>query len=122
MQSFMNTSFKPMFLDKLKFANDSLREEADKICQGDISCLFDVASTRDLEVGQNTKQLNTQLVNDSKIMSKYVHGEKRSLSSLFNTPVSFFVLFVCLFVFLFLSFFSFFLPVFFFLFVCFLCG
>ncbi|XP_031551867.1 mucin-like protein isoform X2 [Actinia tenebrosa] len=67
--TFLNKTFRPMFIEELKFYNDSLKVEAEAKCQGDVNCLFDAASTEDVEIGLNTKQLRSQLVYDSKKMS-----------------------------------------------------
>ncbi|XP_031551134.1 mucin-like protein [Actinia tenebrosa] len=63
--TFSNTSFVPMFIDELKFYNESLEKQARAACQGDINCLFDSASTKDLSVGVSTKVIGSQLINES---------------------------------------------------------
>lgn len=70
--TFINASFQPIFIEDYmsSFGNDSLRQAAEKLCNGDVSCLFDIASTKDLALGDSAKQINSQLVNDSRKMSK----------------------------------------------------
>lgn len=68
--TFVNPSFKPMFIEDINWGNDSLRLQAEAACKGDISCLFDAASTGDLSIGLSTQQIGSQLVNDSNRMSK----------------------------------------------------
>ncbi|XP_031552818.1 mucin-like protein [Actinia tenebrosa] len=69
--TFLNKKFLPMFVEDLKFYNDSLKKEAVAKCNVDTSCLFDAASIGDVEIGLSTKQLGSQLVKDSKKMSKF---------------------------------------------------
>lgn len=71
--SFINDSFVPMFVDDITFVNNSLKQQAAERCQGDQRCVFDVAVTRNLDVGENTRQINSQLVNETKILSKYTN-------------------------------------------------
>ena len=60
--TFQNESFEPIFLDEnITFASDALRQQAEAICQGDVNCLFDIASTGDTAVGESTKQTAVQL-------------------------------------------------------------
>ncbi|XP_031570637.1 uncharacterized protein LOC116304951 isoform X2 [Actinia tenebrosa] len=66
--TFSNTSFVPMFIDELKFYNESLKKKAEAACQGDINCLFDSASTKDVSVGLSTKIVGSQMVNESNIL------------------------------------------------------
>ncbi|KAK3731213.1 hypothetical protein QZH41_017746, partial [Actinostola sp. cb2023] len=92
--SFINASFQPMFVEEITFVNDSLREKAESLCNGDVSCMFDVASTRDLEVGESTKQIGSQLVNDSKKMSNEppkISNSSAVLYLIVNTTIKVFV-------------------------------
>lgn len=68
-----------MFVDNITWANESLKQQAYDKCEGDVSCLFDAASTKDLNVGLSTKQLGSQLVNDSQKMSEFVLSQKRNV-------------------------------------------
>ena len=53
--TFSNASFIPIFLDEpINFASESLRVAAELACQGDMNCLFDIASTGDVSVGAST--------------------------------------------------------------------
>ena len=68
--TFKNESFAPLFLDNIIFASDSLRQQAEAICQGDVNCLFDIASTGDTTVGESTKQISVQLESESEELRK----------------------------------------------------
>lgn len=68
--TFSNTSFVPMFIEDLTFYNESLKKQAYAACNGDINCLFDAASTKDLSVGISTKIVGSQMVNESSTLSK----------------------------------------------------
>ncbi|XP_031551446.1 mucin-like protein isoform X2 [Actinia tenebrosa] len=65
--TFSNTSFVPMFIEDLieEFYNESLKQQAQAACKGDINCLFDSASTKDVSVGISTKIVGSQLVYES---------------------------------------------------------
>ena len=60
-----------MFPDNIKWHNDSVKQAAESQCGDDHECLFDVASTNDLSVGLATKDISSQLVNESKALGKY---------------------------------------------------
>ena len=60
----------PIFLDNITFANDALKKQAEAICQGDVNCLFDIASTGDTAVGESTKQISVQLESESEELRK----------------------------------------------------
>ena len=69
--TFKNESFEPIFLDEnITFANDALRQQAEAVCQGDVNCLFDIASTGDTAVGESTKQISVQLESESEELRK----------------------------------------------------
>ena len=69
--TFKNESFEPIFLDEnITFASDALRQQAEAICQGDVNCLFDIASTGDTAVGESTKQTAVQLESESEELRK----------------------------------------------------
>ena len=68
--TFSNASFTPVFLDKITFKNISLEGEAQAACQGDVNCLFDIACTRDVSVGESTKQVALQLESESEELRK----------------------------------------------------
>ena len=69
----MNASYEPLFLDELQshWMNDSLRKEAEELCQGDSSCLFDIAATRDLSVGAVSKNTSTTLEKEKKELGTF---------------------------------------------------
>ena len=69
--TFSNPSFKPIFLDEnITFASEALRLKAEAVCQGDVNCLFDIASTGDTSVGESTKQVSVQLERESEELRK----------------------------------------------------
>lgn len=69
--TFKNESFEPIFLDEdIIFESDALRQQAEAICQGDVNCLFDIASTGDTAVGESTKQISVQLESESEELRK----------------------------------------------------
>ena len=68
--TFSKPDFEPMFADNITWHNDSLRLAAEKLCGEDYECLFDVASTKELSVGEATKDINVQLVNESNALGK----------------------------------------------------
>ena len=73
MKTFENASFVPMFLEDLSFPNETLRKQAEEACQGDLNCLFDSASTKDVLMGANTKALSSTLEEESTSLSKLPH-------------------------------------------------
>ena len=72
-ETFANVTFVPMFVEDLYFANDTLRREAEEACQGDINCLFDSASTKDVSMGASTKAVSSTLEKESSSLSMYIH-------------------------------------------------
>ena len=71
--TYANTSFVPIFLDEpINFATDELRVAAELACQGDANCLFDIASTGDVSVGESTKQVAVQIESESQALGKTV--------------------------------------------------
>ena len=80
--TFKNESFEPIFLDEnITFANDALRQQAEAVCQGDVNCLFDIASTGDTAVGESTKQISVQLESESEELRKLNLILKRKMLS-----------------------------------------
>ncbi|XP_022800806.1 uncharacterized protein LOC111338572 [Stylophora pistillata] len=70
--SFVNESFVPIFLDEpIPFASDELKQKAEAVCGGDANCLFDIASTGDVEVGASTKQVAVQLESESQELQNF---------------------------------------------------
>ena len=69
--TFTNASFIPIFLDEpIQFASNELRTAAELACQGDVNCLFDIASTGDLSVGESTKEVSVQLESEAQALGK----------------------------------------------------
>ncbi|KAL9953601.1 hypothetical protein ACROYT_G041044 [Oculina patagonica] len=70
--TFSNVSFVPIFLDEnITFASEALRKEAEAVCQGDVNCLFDIASTGDTSVGESTKQVSVQLESENEELHNF---------------------------------------------------
>ncbi|XP_078349239.1 mucin-like protein [Oculina patagonica] len=70
--TFSNVSFVPIFLDEnITFASEALRKEAAAVCQGDVNCLFDIASTGDTSVGESTKQVSVQLESENEELHNF---------------------------------------------------
>ena len=69
--TYANASFVPIFLDEpINFATNELRVAAELACQGDVNCLFDIASTGDVSVGESTKQVAVQIESESQALGK----------------------------------------------------
>ena len=68
--SFSNYSFVPTFLDEFQFESDDLQEEAERVCDGDVACLFDTASTKDVSIGASSKEVSIQVESDSEDLRK----------------------------------------------------
>ena len=66
--TFAIPDFLPMFGDNITWQNDTIRKQAEDACGNDYECLFDVASTNDLTVGQVTKDIGTKLTKESKTL------------------------------------------------------
>ncbi|XP_067024678.1 uncharacterized protein [Acropora muricata] len=70
--TFSNASFVPIFLDEpIHFASNELRTAAELACQGDVNCLFDIASTGDVTVGESTKQVSVQLESEAQALKNF---------------------------------------------------
>ena len=55
----------PVFFDEALDAMDpALREEAEAVCNNDVTCLFDVAATNNLAIGQETLSEITTINNE----------------------------------------------------------
>jgi len=63
--------FLPMFGDNITWQNDTIRKQAEEVCGSDNECLFDVASTNDLDVGQATKDIGNQLSKELKTLDNF---------------------------------------------------
>ena len=69
--TYSNASFVPIFVDEnITFASDALRRQAEVVCQEDVNCLFDIASTGDTSVGESTKHKAVQLEKESEELRK----------------------------------------------------
>ena len=69
--TFSNASFVPIFLDEpIDFGSDELRTAAELACQGDVNCLFDIASTGDVSVGASTKEVSVQIESESQALGE----------------------------------------------------
>ena len=68
--TFANASFQPMFSDQIQWADDATRDAAILACDGDVACLFDAASTNDVSLGTNSKDINVQLEKENEELGK----------------------------------------------------
>ena len=66
--TFAIPDFSPMFGDNITWQSDALRKQAEEVCGSDRECLYDVASTNKLSVGQATKQIGNQLSKELKTL------------------------------------------------------
>lgn len=64
--------------------NESFRAEADKVCGSDVNCLFDIAATGDLLIGQSTLDESTTINNELGQIGMF-SVDRKFLSS-FNLP------------------------------------
>ena len=68
-----------MFGDNITWQSDALRKQAEAQCGSDKECLYDVASTNDLDVGKATKDIGNQLSRELKTLGMtflYLYGNK----------------------------------------------
>ncbi|PFX16461.1 Sushi domain-containing protein 2, partial [Stylophora pistillata] len=63
--TFANANFKPMFVEEIKWADNATEQAAKKACGDDAVCLFDAASTNDVSIGTNSKDVNVKLVKEN---------------------------------------------------------
>lgn len=68
--TFANASFEPMFVDQIQWADNATRDAAFLACDDDVTCLFDAASTSDVSIGTNSKDINVQLVKENEELGK----------------------------------------------------
>ena len=59
-----------MFSDQIQWADDATRDAAILACDGDVACLFDAASTNDVSLGTNSKDINVQLEKENEELGK----------------------------------------------------
>ncbi|XP_078352119.1 mucin-like protein [Oculina patagonica] len=69
--TFANASFEPMFVENIKWADNATREAAETACGSDVVCLFDAASTNDVTIGTNSKDVNVQLVKENEALENF---------------------------------------------------
>ncbi|XP_078349351.1 mucin-like protein [Oculina patagonica] len=69
--TFANASFKPMFVENIKWADNATRDAAYLACGDDVVCLFDAASTNDVSIGTNSKDVNVQLVKENEALENF---------------------------------------------------
>ena len=72
--TFANASFEPMFVEDIVWADNATRDEAFAACDDDVACLFDAASTNDVSIGTNSKDINVQLVKENEELGKPKSG------------------------------------------------
>lgn len=69
--TFANASFEPMFVEEIVWADNATRVAAIAACDGDVACLFDAASTNDVSIGTNSKDVNVQLVKENEELANF---------------------------------------------------
>ena len=72
--TFTNASFEPMFVENIEWADNATRDAARSACAGDAACLFDAASTNDVSIGTNSKDVSVQLVKENEELGKPISG------------------------------------------------
>ena len=63
-----------MFVDEIRWADNATKLAAEKACGNDTACLFDAASTNDVSIGTNTKDVSVKLVQEKEKLSKLMPG------------------------------------------------
>lgn len=81
-----------MFVEDIQWADNETRIAAEQACDGNTVCLFDAASTNDVSIGTNSKDLNVQLVEEKKLLGKATSGAfrwetKNTKAPLWLTPI-----------------------------------
>jgi len=69
--TFSNASFIPVFLEEYSFGNNTLEQMANDTCKGDVNCMFDIASTRDVSIGESTRKVAERLTVDSEELHNF---------------------------------------------------
>lgn len=60
--NFINLYYEPKFMsDGIVFENDELEEKANEICKDNQQCLFDIATTGQISIGDMTKEFDEQV-------------------------------------------------------------
>ena len=63
--------FAPVFFEEALASLDAnLTIEAKRVCGDDVTCLFDIAATKNLAIGQATLSESTQIQNEISILGK----------------------------------------------------
>lgn len=65
--------FMPVFFDELllQYENNSLLFEAEMVCDGDETCLFDALASKSISVGLGTRKTNSILQDDAQGLCEY---------------------------------------------------
>ena len=67
--------FVPIFSNEaLDSLDTKLKQEAEKLCGNDVTCLFDIAATGQLSFGKSTLSESTQIKNDIEILGKNIYN------------------------------------------------
>ncbi len=61
-----------MFVENIQWADNATRDAAYDACDDDVVCLFDAASTNDVSIGANSKDVNVQLVKETEALGKAI--------------------------------------------------
>ena len=61
-----------MFVEDIQWADNATRDAAFALCDDDVACLFDAASTNDVSIGANSKDVNVQLVKENEELGKRI--------------------------------------------------
>lgn len=66
-------TFMPVFFDELllMYENNTLLWEAELVCDGDETCLFDTLATKSITTGALTRKTNVILQDDAQWLCKY---------------------------------------------------
>ena len=57
-------------MEDIQWADNATRQAAEQACDGDIVCLFDAASTNDVPIGTNSKDVSIQLVKENEQLGR----------------------------------------------------
>ena len=80
--TFANASFRPMFVENINWTDNAIKLAAEQACGGDAVCLFDAASTNDVSIGTNSKDVNVQLVKENEQLGKAIRNREPGALSL----------------------------------------
>uniref|UniRef100_H2ZYL8 Mucin-4 n=1 Tax=Latimeria chalumnae TaxID=7897 RepID=H2ZYL8_LATCH len=65
------TSFMPMFLDDLKSENKTFYNSVAQFCENNKECIYDVLSTKNFDIGKQTKNTNADFQETNKILHSF---------------------------------------------------